>query len=146
MVAIGFGAGATPYAPGTAGTLVAVPIYWLAATSLAVLPYAVLVLLLFVAGTWICGQAEVRLGAHDHPAVVWDEVVGFLITMFAAPRGWVWMVAGFLLFRLFDVWKPYPIRQLERRVRGGLGTMLDDALAGLYAWVCLQALAYALTR
>ncbi len=145
MLALGFGAGAVPYAPGTAGTLLAVPMYWLA-SAVAPLAYAALVGLLFALGVWACQQAERRLGMHDHPAVVWDEVVGFLITMFAAPRAWVWMVAGFLLFRLFDVWKPYPIRQLERRVRGGLGTMLDDALAGLYAWVCLQALVYALTR
>ncbi len=133
-----------PYVPGTAGTLLALPIYWFVA-SFTPLAYALVVIVLFASGVWICGRAEKRLGIHDHPAVVWDEIVGFLIAMFGARREWAWVAAGFVLFRLFDIWKPYPIRQLERRVRGGLGTMLDDALAGLYAWACLQ-LAYTLTR
>lgn len=145
LVAIGFGAGAVPYAPGTVGTLLALPIYWFAA-GLSTMAYALWVGLLFALGVWVCQRAERQLGAHDHPSVVWDEVVGFLVAMFAAPAGWPWIAAGFLFFRLFDVWKPYPIRQLEKRMRGGLGTMLDDVLAGLYAWVCLQGLAYALAR
>ncbi len=145
VLALGFGAGAMPYAPGTVGTLLAVPAYYFVA-GLSTMAYALMLGLLFALGVWICQRAERRLGTHDHPSVVWDEVVGFLVTMFAAPAGWPWVVTGFLLFRLFDVWKPYPIRRLETRVRGGFGTMLDDVLAGLYAWACLQALAYVLGR
>jgi phosphatidylglycerophosphatase A len=94
---------------------------------------------MFAFGVWLCSVTEQDLGVHDHPGIVWDEIVGYLITMFMAPAGWVWMAAGFLLFRLFDIWKPFPIRQIEHRVRGGFGNMLDDALAALYAWLALQA-------
>jgi phosphatidylglycerophosphatase A len=97
---------------------------------------------MFVFGIWLCQITEQALGAHDHPSIVWDEIVGFLITMFMVPIGWEWMIAGFLLFRAFDIWKPFPIRQIERRVRGGLGNMLDDALAAVYAWFVLQGAAY----
>ena len=78
---------------------------------------------------------------HDHPGIVWDEIVGYLITMFLAPAGWAWMALGFVLFRLFDIWKPFPIRQIERRIQGGFGNMLDDALAAICAWAVLQMLA-----
>ncbi|MDH5488293.1 MAG: phosphatidylglycerophosphatase A, partial [Gammaproteobacteria bacterium] len=83
---------------------------------------------------------------HDHPGIVWDEIVGFLITMFMAPSGWVWIVLGFLLFRLFDIWKPWPIRQIERRIQGGLGNMLDDALAAVYAFVALQGVVWIVAK
>jgi len=89
----------------------------------------------------MCRHAERQFAIYDHPAVVWDEIVGYLVTMFPmflVPVHWVWVVVGFGLFRLFDIWKPFPIRHLEHRVRGGLGTMLDDVVAGLYAWLVLQ--------
>jgi phosphatidylglycerophosphatase A len=140
-LAFGFGAGYLPKAPGTFGTLVGVPVYLLMQPLAAGL-YAVIVLALFGAGVWICAQTERDLGVHDHPGIVWDEIVGFLITMFMAPAGWVWIVLGFLLFRLFDIWKPWPIRQIERRIRGGLGNMLDDALAAVYAFVVLQGVVW----
>lgn len=139
--AFGFGAGRLPKAPGTFGTLVAVPIYLLM-QPLAPWLYAAVVLALFGAGVWVCAQTERDLGVHDHPGIVWDEIVGYLVTMFLAPAGWVWIALGFALFRLFDVWKPFPIRQIERRVRGGLGNMLDDVLAGVLAGVALQAMAW----
>jgi phosphatidylglycerophosphatase A len=82
-----------------------------------------------------------RTLAHDDASIVIDEVVGYLVAMYAAPVGWVWLLAGFVLFRLFDIWKPFPVRRIDRSVRGGLGTVLDDALAGVYAWAALQALA-----
>ncbi|MFQ6022430.1 MAG: phosphatidylglycerophosphatase A [Acidiferrobacterales bacterium] len=141
VVALGFGVGALPYAPGTAGTLVAIPLYLLLA-SLSPAWYAGTVLLFSAIGVWICDQTEARLGMHDHPGIVWDEIVGYLVAMFMAPPHWVWVVVGFALFRLFDIWKPFPIRTVERRIHGGFGTMLDDALAGVYAWVVLQMIAF----
>jgi phosphatidylglycerophosphatase A len=141
FLAFGFGSGKAPVAPGTFGTLAAIPLYLLLRPfSLPV--YAVVVAAMFVVGVWLCRATERDLGVHDHPGIVWDEIVGYLITMFMAPAGWEWMVLGFFLFRLFDIWKPFPIRQLERRVRGGFGNMLDDALAGFYSLAVLQGTVY----
>ncbi|MFL6622541.1 MAG: phosphatidylglycerophosphatase A [Sulfurifustis sp.] len=138
-IAMGFGVGRVPVAPGTFGTLVGIPFYFL----LRLLPvsvYLLTVVVLFLLGVWICRIAETHLGQRDHGGIVWDEVVGFLIAMFLAPPGWAWIVVGFLLFRVFDVWKPLPIRRFEH-LPGGLGVMADDAIAGIYACVVLQALA-----
>lgn len=134
--ATGFGVGRAPFAPGTWGTLLALPLYLLL-RDVSIAMYAVVVLTLFVVGAWICGVAERRLGRHDHGAIVWDEVVGYLITLWQAPRGWFWVVAGFVLFRLFDIWKPFPLARLER-LPGGLGVMADDAGAGIYAFAVMQ--------
>lgn len=141
FLAFGFGAGKAPVAPGTFGTLVGIVVYLLL-QPLSALAYAITVLALFALGVWLCQMTERDLGVHDHPGIVWDEIVGYLITMFMAPSGWVWIAAGFLLFRLFDIWKPFPIRQIERRIQGGFGNMLDDALAGFYALAIMQAVAY----
>ena len=138
FLAFGFGSGKLPVAPGTFGTLVGIPVYLLL-QPLDTYIYVSVVAALFGVGVWLCHVTEQDLGVHDHPGIVWDEIVGYLITMFMAPAGWVWVVAGFLLFRLFDIWKPFPIRQVERRIRGGFGNMLDDLLAAVYAWVVLQA-------
>ena len=89
-----------------------------------------LVLLVSLSGVWICRQASARLGVHDHPGIVWDEVAGFLITMIPAFASWIWVIPGFVLFRLFDIWKPWPISWADRQLKGGLGIMLDDVLAG----------------
>jgi phosphatidylglycerophosphatase A len=140
FTAQGFGIGRVPVAPGTAGTLLAVPLYFALAAVMGPYGYAAAVFVLAAAGVWLCAVAERELGAPDHPSVVWDEIVGYLLTMFLAPPGWAWAAAGFVLFRLFDIWKPFPIGTLERRVRGGLGIMLDDLLAGVYAFAVLQAL------
>lgn len=140
--AFGAGAGLAPVAPGTAGTLVGVAIWWFM-QDLPPAHYLAITAALFGAGVWLCGVAARHLGVHDHPGIVWDEIVGFLITMAGAPHGWPWLVAGFVLFRLFDIVKPWPIRWLDRRVGGGFGVMLDDAAAALYAWGVLQGLAYA---
>ena len=141
FLAFGFGAGYLPRAPGTFGTLVGVLVY-LFMQPLAAWLYAVIVLALFGIGVWICALTERDLGVHDHPGIVWDEIVGYLITMFLAPSGWAWIVLGFALFRLFDIWKPWPIREIERRIRGGLGNMLDDALAGICAFVVLHGVVW----
>lgn len=138
LAATGFGAGKAPVAPGTVGTLLGIPLYWIL-SALPAFAYAAIVLALFLLGKSICQIAEQHLGEHDHPAIVWDEIVGFLIAMFLAPAGWRWLVIGFLLFRLFDIWKPFPIRAAER-FEGGFGVMADDAIAGVYACVVLQLL------
>lgn len=140
FLAQGFGIGRVPWAPGTFGTALAIPIYFICA-SLGFFWYLFIVVALFVAGIWICGAADRVLGTTDHGSIVWDEMVGFLVTMLAAPAGWQWIVLGFVLFRLFDIWKPWPIRLVERRVRGGLGVMLDDLVAALFAWIALQLVA-----
>ena len=143
LLAFGFGSGLAPKAPGTVGTLAAVPLYLLLAP-LPLAAYLLAVVLIALAGIWICGRTSRDLGVHDHGGIVWDEFAGFLVTMTAVPLAWPWVVAGFLLFRLFDILKPWPIGWLDERVAGGLGIMLDDLLAGLYAWGCLQLLLWIL--
>lgn len=141
FLSLGFGSGLSPYAPGTAGTLAAIPLFWL----MAPLPlelYLGIVVLLFIIGVYLCQKTTDKLGAHDHSAIVWDEVVGYLLTMVAVPFDWRWVILGFFLFRLFDVWKPWPVRILDRRVGGGLGIMLDDVGAAVYAALSLQAILY----
>lgn len=123
--------------PGTFGTLVGVGVY-LCLPTLSLIHYLLLVSALFAAGVWICGRAAGNLGVHDHASIVWDEIVGYLVAMLAAPPGWVWVVAGFVLFRLFDIWKPWPIHWLDRHIHGGIGIMLDDLLAAIYAVILLQ--------
>lgn len=137
------GAGCTPKAPGTAGTLVAIPLYVLAA-NLPLLYFIALTAVMFVAGIGICDRCSRDLGVHDHPGIVWDEVVGYFVTMIAAPSGWIWWLVGFGLFRLFDIWKPWPIGWLDSKVRGGFGIMLDDVVAGIFALACLQFAAWQL--
>ena len=141
FLAFGFGSGLSPKAPGTMGTLAAIPLY-LMLMDLPLTGYLLAVLLISVVGIWICGESSRRLGVHDHGGIVWDEFAGFLLTMTAAPQGWMWIVLGFALFRLFDIWKPWPVRVADRQLHGGLGIMLDDILAGIYAWLVLQAVAY----
>ncbi|MGD2137313.1 MAG: phosphatidylglycerophosphatase A [Gammaproteobacteria bacterium] len=139
FLALGFGSGLVPAAPGTAGTLAAIPVYLLL-QPLSPAVYLALVAMLFLAGIPICAHTARRLGVHDHPAIVWDEVVGYLASMSLAPAGWQWPVTGFVLFRLFDVVKPWPIRWCDRRISGGLGIMLDDLLAGIFTAIALQLL------
>ena len=95
-----------------------------------------------VIGFWLCGRTAKDLGVHDHPAIVWDEFCGFWITMTAAPAGWQWIILGFVLFRLFDIWKPWPISWLDKKVHGGIGIMIDDLVAGVLAFISLQAIHY----
>lgn len=140
LLAFGFGSGLSPFAPGTAGTLAAIPLYLLL-VQLPLWGYVAVLLVMSLLGIWICGESSRRLGVHDHGGIVWDEFAGYLLTMLAAPTGWLWIVMGFFLFRLFDIWKPWPIRLVDRDVPGGFGIMFDDLLAGVYAWVVLQALA-----
>jgi phosphatidylglycerophosphatase A len=139
FLAFGFGAGAMPVAPGTFGTLVAIPLYiWLA--PLPLLAYLAVVFVMLVLGIWLCHVTARDIGVHDHGGIVWDEIVGYLLTMVAAPPGWLWIVLGFILFRLFDIVKPWPIGLADKRVSGGFGIMLDDVIAALYAWLIMQLL------
>ena len=140
FLAFGLGSGAAPVAPGTFGTLAAVPFYLLL-HQLALLPYLLTVSVLALLGVWLCHVTSRDLGVHDHGGIVWDEMVGYWLTMAAAPAGWLWLALGFALFRLFDIWKPWPIRWADRQIHGGLGIMFDDILAAAYAWLCLQGLA-----
>jgi len=132
MLAFGFGSGLSQKAPGTMGTLAAIPLWWLLA-QLPLSTYLVVVLVAAVAGILICGRAADRLGVHDHGGIVWDEFVGFWIAMAALPVTWQSLILGFVLFRLFDILKPWPISWLDRRVSGGFGIMIDDVIAGLAA-------------
>ncbi len=141
LLAFGFGSGVGPKAPGTWGTLAAVPIFLLM-QDLSLVLYLGLVAVITVVGFWLCDATAKDLRVHDHPGIVWDEIAGYLITMIAAPSGWLWLVIGFALFRLFDILKPWPIRIIDKEVGGGLGIMLDDVLAGFMALACLQFLAY----
>jgi phosphatidylglycerophosphatase A len=139
FLALGFGSGLVPKGPGTAGTVVAVPVYLLL-QPLPVAVYVALVAALFIIGIPVCAHTARRMGVHDHPGIVWDEIVGYLVTMTFAPPGWLWVAAGFVLFRLFDIAKPWPIRLLDRNVGGGFGIMVDDLLAGIAAAAVLQLL------
>jgi phosphatidylglycerophosphatase A len=144
FLAFGFGSGAAPFAPGTFGTLAAIPLYLL----LVQLPlhwYLLMLIATFGIGIWLCDRTARDLKVHDHGGIVWDEFVGYWITMVVAPPGWMWLVVGFVLFRFFDILKPFPINWFDKHIHGGLGIMLDDAIAGTFAWLCLQLLAIALT-
>lgn len=132
LLAFGFGSGLAPKAPGTAGTVLAVVLY-LPLSHLSLVTYSAVVIVAAVLGVWVCEVASRQLGVHDHGGIVWDEFVGFWITMWAVPAGWPWIVAGFLLFRFFDVVKPWPIGLLDKKVGGGFGIMVDDVIAGLMA-------------
>ena len=137
FLSLGFGSGLSPYAPGTFGTLAAVPLYLLLA-QLPLVYYLLAVLVAFAIGVYLCGYTSAALGEHDHSGIVWDEFVGFWITMIAVPATWQWILAGFVLFRLFDIVKPWPVKVADAKMKGGFGIMFDDVLAALYALVGLQ--------
>ncbi len=135
FIALGFGSGLAPVAPGTFGTLVALPIVWLLGLALPPLAIAFCAIPLFFVGWWACERTGRDLGVADHGAMVWDEVVAFLPLAALASASLGLQAFAFMLFRIFDVWKPYPIRMLERNVKGGLGVMIDDVFAAFYAYV-----------
>lgn len=141
FLAFGFGAGCSPKAPGTMGTLMALALY-LPLSRLPDWGYLGVTLAVAVSGVFICGWSARRLGVHDHPGIVWDEIAGYLVTMLWAPPGLIWALIGFLLFRFFDILKPWPIGWLDSRVGGGLGIMLDDLSAGLASLGLMQFLAH----
>ncbi len=138
-LATGFGAGKMPWAPGTFGTAVAVPLVMLL-QPLGLWIYSVITLGLVLVGIVICGKAAERMGVHDDPSIVWDEIAGYFITMLAVPSSAAALLFGFGLFRLLDISKPWPIRWLDRHVSGGLGIMLDDVAAAIVANLILRAI------
>jgi phosphatidylglycerophosphatase A len=141
FLAFGFGSGLSRYMPGTLGSLAALPLFYLLHNQPSWL-YGFDTLFCMIAGVWICARAAQKLGEHDYGGIVWDEVVGMLITLYGCDWAWPQVVLGFVWFRLFDILKPWPIRWLDRRVPGGLGIMLDDVLAGVLAALALR---YSLT-
>jgi phosphatidylglycerophosphatase A len=140
VFAFGFGSGLAKKAPGTFGTLAAIP-FFLLLQHLTWPIYLSWLLVTFALGVYWCDRSSKALGVHDHGGIVWDEFVGFWITMFMAPAGVGWIVLGFVLFRFFDIIKPWPIGWLDKKVHGGFGIMIDDALAGVYALIVLQLIA-----
>ncbi|WP_434144723.1 phosphatidylglycerophosphatase A [Photobacterium leiognathi] len=142
LLATGFGSGLAKYVPGTMGTLAAIPFYLL----LAQLPfgwYLVAVLVAALIGVKICTITSGDMKVHNHGSIVWDEFVGFWITMAIAPTvSWQWVLTGFILFRFFDMVKPWPISWLDKHVKGGFGIMVDDILAGFMAMIALWVVGY----
>jgi len=139
FIALGLGSGLSPKAPGTAGTLLTVPlVYFLQQQTLLV--YCLVTLFVLLTGSWVCGYAAKKLNVHDHSAIVYDEVAGFLITMFMIPANWSLMLLGFILFRFFDAVKPWPISWCDKNIGGGFGIMFDDVVAGLISLFCLALL------
>jgi phosphatidylglycerophosphatase A len=144
FLALGFGTGLSPVAPGTFGTLLAVPLGFL----LLRLPVGVAVAVVAIAvaaGIFITGESAKRLGIHDHSGIVWDEIAAFLGLVLLLPAGWPWIALGFLAFRAFDILKPWPIRDLDHRLAGGLGIMLDDLVAAVFAAVSVRLIEYLTT-
>ncbi len=141
LMSLGFGSGLSARAPGTVGTLASVPVVSL----MHILPlgwYIVWTLFFAVLGVYLCDKTSKDLGVHDHPAIVWDEFVGFMITCIALPIGWAWLLLAFAVFRFFDIVKPWPISAIDARVSGGLGIMLDDIVAGLMSLVVVQTVIF----
>ena len=138
LLATGFGSGLSPVAPGTAGTLVSLALFLVLGDS--TWPLLFICLVGFVAGIWICQRTSDRLGVHDHGGIVWDEFIGMWLTLLWVPLNLTNIALGFVLFRLFDILKPWPIGPLDKRVHGGFGIMLDDVIAGVFANICLQVI------
>ena len=143
FIALGFGAGLAPFAPGTFGTLLGLAIFWVLHGWLAPLVIAFMAIPLFFVGIWACEVTGRDLGVSDHGSMVWDEVVAFLPLAALASASLTMQVVAFALFRLFDIWKPFPIRHFERNVKGGFGVMLDDLIAASYAYVGIIVLTVA---
>jgi phosphatidylglycerophosphatase A len=140
FLALGFGAGLAPVAPGTLGTLVAWPLFCVIEPRTQPLTFLAIIAAMYVFGIAICERTGRDFGVEDHKAIVWDEIVAFLLVLFFTPRGWVWQVLAFGLFRLYDALKPGPIRYIEGRFRGGFGVMIDDLAAALFTLLTLSGI------
>lgn len=134
---LGFGSGLVPKGPGTAGTLIGFPLYWLLAPMMSELHFLIFLLLAFIIGIWFCEKTSLALGTDDHGGIVWDEIVAFMLVLFFTPEGIYWQILAFVLFRFFDIVKPQPIKYFDQNLHGGLGVMFDDLLAAGYALLCL---------
>ena len=143
LLSLGFGSGLSPKMPGTMGSIVGIGLFLL-------LPeldwniYLLIVVVALILGIYLCAETARALKVHDHPAIVWDEIVGIFITLFMVPKEWLWLALGFILFRLFDIVKPWPISIADKCIKGGLGIMLDDVIAGLFSLLIIQIILYLL--
>ncbi len=144
FLAFGFGTGLSPFAPGTVGSLLGVALAWLT-IDLGLYVQLGVAVAISVVGIWICGESARRIGVHDHGGIVWDEIAGMYVTLLVAPPTVLGYALGFVLFRLFDIAKPWPIRDLDHRLGGGLGIMLDDLAAALYALILLGLYGWLMT-
>ena len=146
FIALGFGCGLVPFAPGTWGTLLSWGLCALALLAVPPVVVAFAAIPLFFVGVWACDKTGRDLGVADHGAMVWDEIVAFMPLAAIASAAWWLQAVAFALFRIFDVWKPYPIALVERNVKGGMGVMVDDAIAAAYAYVCFIAFVVVMYR
>jgi phosphatidylglycerophosphatase A len=143
--ALGFGSGLAKKAPGTFGTLVGLPLYFLIA------PYGlffqlIIIAALFWIGIYLCDVAGKNLEVADHGSIVWDEIVAMMLVLAVTPKHWIWWLVAFGLFRLFDIWKPYPIHQFDAKLKNGFGVMFDDLLAAVYAIISLKTLLWMISQ
>lgn len=139
FLSLGFGSGLAKKAPGTFGTLAGLPIFWLI-SSYALSIQLTIISGLFLLGIYICARTGKALGVADDGAIVWDEIVAIMLVLAFTPLHWLWWLIAFALFRLFDIWKPFPIRQFDAKLKNGFGVMFDDLLAGIYAIAALKGL------
>ena len=143
FIAFGFGSGLSPFAPGTAGTLAAFPIYaLLVLLGLSAPMFFALIAGLFLIGVWASHETGRALGVADYGGIVWDEIVAFLAILYFTPPSVAWFIAAFFIFRIFDIWKPFPIRYFDTHIKNGFGVMFDDALAAVYSVGLIQGLVW----
>jgi len=145
FLALGFGSGLAPKAPGTFGTVVGLPLYWLIASTSLPIQLAIITVGFFI-GVYFCDVAGKNLGVSDHGSIVWDEIIAMMLVLTIAPMSTLWWMVAFILFRLFDIWKPFPIRQCDAKLKGGFGVMFDDILAAVYAMATLKAILWITTQ
>ncbi len=131
--ALGMGSGLAPKAPGTFGTLAAFPLYWVLTPLMNDYTFLLFLLASYFLGVWMCDKTGREIGVSDHGSIVWDEIVAFMLVLFFTPAGIAWQVLAFVLFRLFDIVKPQPIKYFDQNMHGGSGVMFDDLLAAGYA-------------
>lgn len=139
FLALGFGSGLAPSAPGTVGTMIGLPLFYLIA-SYALHLQLMIIAVFFILGIYCCDVAGKALGVSDHGSIVWDEIAAMMLVLTITPNLWQWWLTAFVLFRIFDIWKPFPIRQCDANLKGGFGVMFDDLLAAIYAMICLKIL------
>lgn len=138
---LGFGAGLVPMMPGTFGSLAAIPLL-IAMSYLSLFWFLFVTAISIVLGIRFCQKTSDALGLHDHGAIVWDEIAGMMVVFIAVPIDFISLLIGFLLFRFFDILKPWPIRMFDRKIHGGFGIMLDDIVAGAMTCLCLHLIIY----
>lgn len=143
FIAFGLGSGTMPFAPGTFGTLFAIPFYLLL-SKLPLLGYLTFVIVFIIFSSWLCDKLSREIHVHDHPGMCIDEFAGFFVTMINAPQGFIWVLIGFILFRLFDIWKPWPIRYYDQNLHGGFGMVFDDVIAGFFSMLVIQIIGFIL--